>query len=256
MSRFEEAVRHDLSRAPATPPIECVQQRGRRRRQRLRTASVISVLTALVLVVVIIIGAPNAPSQVNVDPASPHVTTRTTGDVAPPGVVLVDGWTLVSSGRSAGVNWFFAKSTVDTEMGICREFDFMPALRERHSDSLHPGQIVIGAGDEFCQTDSLQIPINRTDSHSPVLIAEHGSSTDHSYSVIAGEVAPGVTTVVVRFPDGSSSTIRPDAEHAFVMISKPERPDPVVLLARWPHGESSCRPDGAGGFDCALSRLG
>jgi hypothetical protein len=76
-----------------------------------------------------------------------------------------------------------------------------------------------------------------------MLIAEATSSDDGSYSVIAGEVAQGVSDVVARYPDGSVVTIHPDAAGIFVHVARPATPKPADITARWDGGYVVCTAD-------------
>ncbi len=73
MMRIEEAVVHDLARAPSAPPIERVRRRARRRRARIWAAGIISVIAIAACVTV---GARSLeqPSRIAVRPAVGHTT--------------------------------------------------------------------------------------------------------------------------------------------------------------------------------------
>ena len=78
----------------------------------------------------------------------------------------------------------------------------------------------------------------------PVVVVDAESSARHAFSVVAGQAAPGVTTVVAQYPDGSEITMRPSDARVFVAVLKPQKSHrPSAVIASWPGGKEACSFD-------------
>ena len=180
------------------------------------------------------VSSPPARSTTSTTTAS-ETTTKTP---VPSNFALSPGEHLVAHGVSTGIGWYFFTSADSS--GTCREFHFVPPLSVLGT----AGDGVNIGSNTVCFRPPVQIPRSTEFTglpDYPLVVVDAEASTNHRFSVLAGQAAPGVTKVVAQFPDGSEITMRPSDADVFVAVSKPSKSrPPSAVIAYWPGGNETC----------------